>query len=367
MTPFSKHLAMNFYHKLESLALTGTQISEDDALKVLISDNVEILPLLQAAFNVRKRHWGQKVHIHILNNVKNGNCPEDCHYCAQGQASDEDVYDYPMKSEKEILDEAENAYKSGAYRYCMVMAGRGPSDKRVEEISGLIKKIKDKYPLQVCVSPGLLKDGQAKKLKEAGLDRLNHNLNSSKDNYEKICTTHSFQDRLDTLDSAKEAGLEMCSGMIAGMGEGPNGIVEMLYKFSELDVPSIPINFLVPVPGAKLGSPEKLTPEYCLRILCLARFTNPRAEIRAAGGREFHLRSMQSMALYPATSIFMDGYLNIKGSKETETLRMIIDAGFEIEFEDKSLDLSEILSEDINSPAMKGQEDLKPQLAGLRN
>ncbi len=355
-------MSVNFYHKLESIALAGGEIDTDDALKVLISDNIELLPLLQSAFNVRKRYWGKKVHIHILNNVKNGNCPEDCNYCAQGQASDEDVYDYPIKSEDEIMAEAENAYKSGAYRYCMVMAGRGPSDNRVENMADIIQKIKNKYPIQVCLSPGLLKEGQAEKLKEAGLDRLNHNLNSSEENYEKICTTHTYEDRLNTLNYANNAGLETCSGMIAGMGEGPNGIIEMLRKFSELNVPSIPINFLVAVPGAKLGAPEKLTPEYCLRILCLARFMNPKAEIRAAGGREIHLRSMQSLALYPATSIFMDGYLNIKGSPEKETLRMILDAGFEIEFEDKSLDLSDLYTDDTNSPDMKMKEDLKPEI-----
>jgi biotin synthase len=355
-------MSVNFYHKLESLALAGTKIETDDALKVLISENIELLPLAQAAFNVRKRYWGKKVHIHILNNVKNGNCPEDCNYCAQGQAADEDVYDYPMKSEEEILNEAEKAYKSGAYRYCMVMAGRGPSDKRVSDMAHLITKIKDKYPLQVCLSPGLLKEGQAEVLKKAGLDRLNHNLNSSEENYEKICSTHTYQDRLDTLEYANQAGLETCSGLIAGMGEGATGIVELMQKFADLNVPSIPVNFLVAVSGAKLGVPEKLTPEYCLRILCLARFTNPKAEIRAAGGREIHLRSMQPLALYPANSIFMDGYLNIKGTKEKETLRMIIDNGFEIEFEDKSLDISKALDDDFQKPEMKDAGDLKPQL-----
>lgn len=349
----------DFYHKLESLALAGAPIDQNDALKVLISETVELLPLLQSAYKVRKRFYENKVHIHILNNVKNGNCPEDCSYCAQGQNSDEDIYDYPLKSEEEILAEAENAYKSGAYRYCMVMAGRGPSDKRVGVIADMVKKIKDKYPLQVCVSPGLLKEGQAEVLKDAGLDRLNHNLNSSEENYKKICTTHTYEDRLQTLQYAKNAGLEMCSGMISGMGEGPTGIYEMLQTFAKLEVPSIPVNFLVDIPGAAIGQPEKLTPEYCLRILCLARFMCPKAEIRAAGGRENHLRSMQAFALYPATSIFMDGYLNVKGNEQRDTLQMILDAGFEIEFEDKSLDLEEILGYDPSAPQIKDKEDLK--------
>jgi biotin synthase len=337
--------------------LAGKQLSHAEALE-LLDPKIELLNLVDAAYQLRKHYFDKKVRIHILNNAKNGKCPEDCNYCAQGQKADPDmIEDYPMKSDEEIMAEAKRAAEAGAFRYCMVFAGRGPSDKRVERLANLVQEIKATYPLEVCVSPGLLKAGQAKTLKEAGLDRLNHNLNTTEENYGKICSTHTYEDRLNTLKEAQTNNLSVCSGLILGMGEGPEGAVEILHTLQQLKAESIPVNFLVPVPGVKMTVKEKLTPEYCLRILCVARLLNPSAEIRAAGGRELHLRGLQSLALYPANSIFMDGYLNIMGTQQIETLKMILDAGFEIESE---LDLPEDLQESYNDVTMKGREDLKP-------
>ena len=333
------------------------------ALRLLNQREFGLLPLLQAAFEVRQAHCGLGVKIHILNNAKNGNCPEDCHYCAQGQKADPAaIQDYPMKSDEEILAEAERAYASGAYRYCMVFAGRGPSDRRVDHLADLIKEIKHRYPLRVCVSPGLLKEGQAERLKAAGLDRLNHNLNTTESNYAEICSTHTFGDRLQTLQYAQNAGLEICSGVILGMGEGPSGVIQVFEKLADLKAQSVPVNFLVPMPNTLMGQPEKLTAEYCLRVLCVARFILPKAEIRAAGGREYHLRSMQSLALFPANSIFMDGYLNVVGSQQRDTLQMILDAGFHIEC-DEGLDVEGLLKGNPAQTTMKTNEDLRPAKA----
>jgi biotin synthase len=344
-------------------AIAGERMDSATALSLLDPSQVELLPLLQAAFEVRKAHCGLGVKIHILNNAKNGNCPEDCNYCAQGQKADpKAITDYPMKSDEEILAEAERAYTSGAYRYCMVFAGRGPSDRRVDHLSELIKEIKSRYPLQVCVSPGLLKEGQAERLKAAGLDRLNHNLNTTESNYAEICSTHTFGDRLQTLQYAQNAGLEICSGVILGMGEGPQGVIQVFDKLADLKAKSIPVNFLVAMPNTRMGQPEKLTPEYCLRVLCAARFILPSAEIRAAGGREHHLRTMQSLALYPANSIFMDGYLNVMGSQQRDTLQMILDAGFHIEC-DEGIDVNALLQGESQTTQMKSSENLHPAKA----
>lgn len=344
--------------ELTQMALAGQRIPSDAALQLLTDSSLSLLSLLDAAYAVRKEHCGMGVKIHILNNAQNGKCPEDCNYCAQGQKADKSaIEDYPIKSDEEIFAEAERAHQSGAFRYCMVFSGRGPSNKRVEHLSNLITEIKRRYPLQVCVSPGLLKEGQAEQLKAAGLDRLNHNLNTTEMNYAEICSTHTFGDRLQTLEYAKQAGLEVCSGVILGMGEGPEGAIKVFDQLADLEAKSIPVNFLVPVAGAALGTPEKLTPEYCLRALCVARLINPKAEIRAAGGREYHLRQMQAMALYPANSIFMDGYLNIIGSEQKDTLKMILDAGFHIEC-DEDLDLKSILEGPTTQ--MKDKEALHP-------
>lgn len=320
-----------FYNQLVRQSIADEPLSMQIALDLLTSDRVELLPLLSAAFEVRKKFVGKEVLIHIIDNVQNGFCPEDCHYCAQARSSDADIEEYPLKSDAEILAEAKNAYENGAFRHCMVFAGRGPSSVRVAHIARLIREIKAKYPsLQVCVSTGLLDEGKAKILKEAGLDRLNHNLNTSQRNYPNICTTHTYADRLSTLAAARRADLQLCSGMIVGMGETNDDILEVVYALRRLGVESIPVNFYIPIEGNMLGAALGLSPEYCLRVLCLFRLLNPKAEIRVAAGRELYLRDMQVMALYPANSLFLDGYLNTKGDDRRRTLQMIKDAGFTI-------------------------------------
>jgi len=358
----------NFYQKLAETGLNGESLERDVALKVLQSEKIEILPLIDAAFKVRRKFKGKTVTIHIINNGQNGLCPEDCHYCAQAKSSKADIIPYPLKSDDEFLKEAKTAYQSGAFRYCMVFAGRGPSWERVEHLAKLIRRIKAQVPLEICVSAGLLDEEKAKILKNAGLDRLNHNLNTSESHYKEICSTHTFSDRINTLRSAQKAGLKLCSGIIVGMKESLEDIVDVAYKLNEMKVASIPVNFLIPISGNVLSGDPKLSPEFCLRVLCLFRFTNPKAEIRIAAGREFHLRNMEVLSLYPANSLFLDGYLNAKGETRLETLQMIKDAGFEIE---SAFPIEEILLKEkksLHRPIenssqkilIKGLQELRP-------
>ena len=324
-------MEQSFYNQLAGQSIAGEPLPRQIALDLLTSDQVELLPLLSAAFEVRKKFRGKEVSLHILNNAQNGHCSENCGYCAQGRTSRADIEEYPLKSDAEIFAEAKNAHEKGADCYCMVFSGRGPSAARVAHIARIIRQIKSKYPsLEICVSAGLLDDGKAAALKEAGLDRLNHNLNTSQRNYPRVCTTHSYADRIKTLTAARRAQIRLCSGMIAGIGETPQDILEVAYALRELTVESIPVNFYIPIEGNALGPATGLSPDYCLRILCLFRLLNPRAEIRVAAGRELHLRSLQVMALYPADSLFLDGYLNAKGDDRRRTLQMIQDAGFTI-------------------------------------
>jgi biotin synthase len=266
-----------------------------------------------------------------LNNIQNGLCPEDCGYCSQSSDSDAAIRKYPIKSDEEIFEAAEHAAKSGASRYCMVLSGRGPSIERTRKLATLIRELKDRYPIEVCLSAGLVDDTRAEILAEAGLDRLNHNLNTSESHYGKVCTTHTYSDRVRTLEAAHKCGIGTCSGFILGMGESSSDVVELAFRLRELEVPSIPVNFLIPIEGNPLQADDSLTPERCLRTLALVRFVNPRAEIRAAGGREGHLRSLEPLALYPANSLFVEGYLTTRGDAVADTYRMIRDAGFEIE------------------------------------
>jgi biotin synthase len=269
--------------------------------------------------------------VHVLNNVQNGLCPEDCGYCSQSKRSDSAIRKYPMKSEGEILEEAARAAAAGATRYCMVLSGRGPTLATTRELAGLIRKVKQRHPIEVCLSVGILGEEHARILAEAGLDRLNHNLNTSERHYPEICSTHTFADRVATLRAAKKCGIEPCSGLIAGMGERSEDLVEVAFDLRELEVPSIPVNFLIPIEGNPVRSDGSLSPERALRVLAMMRLVNPRAEIRVAGGREGHLRALGALALWPANSLFVDGYLTTRGDAVNETYRMIEDAGFEVD------------------------------------
>lgn len=322
------------YQALVQNALAGNAPSEEDALWILDGKDVELLPLLQAAYELRRRSFGNTVMVHVLNNVQNGLCPEDCGYCSQNKDSAAAIRKYAMKSDEAILAEAEAAANSGASRYCMVLSGRGPTVGRTKRIAELVREIKKRHPIEVCLSAGLMGDEHAQILKEAGLDRMNHNLNTSERRYDEITSTHSYADRVATLEAAKRNGLESCSGMIVGMGEESKDILEVAFKLRELEVPSIPVNFLIPISGNQVQNDGSLTPDRCLRALCLMRFVNPKAEIRIAGGREGHLRTMQPFGLYPANSLFVEGYLTTKGDPVEETYAMIRDAGFEIEGND---------------------------------
>ncbi|MEE8475233.1 MAG: biotin synthase BioB [Myxococcota bacterium] len=321
----------SIYSRLAERSLRDEPPGQEDALWILDGEDVDLLLLLQAASQPRRRYFGRKVMVHILNNVQSGLCPEDCGYCSQSRDSTAEIRKYPLKSDEDILAEAERAAHSGASRYCMVLSGRGPSLERTRRLADIIRRIKQQTPIEVCLSVGLLEEEHARILAEAGLDRLNHNLNTSEDYYREICSTHTYSDRIRTLAAAKKCGIEPCSGVIVGMGESSRDLVAVAFQLRELEVPSIPVNFLIPIEGNPVIDDGTLTPERCLRALALMRLINPRAEIRIAGGREGHLRAMGPLALWPANSLFVEGYLTTRGDAVPETYRMIEDAGFEIE------------------------------------
>ena len=323
---------------------------------------MELLPLLDAAYQVRKTYFQRTVQLHILNNAQNGYCPEDCHYCAQASSATADIEAYPLKPDAEILAEAERAYASGAYRYCIVMSGRGPSPKRVAHLAELISTVKARYPIEVCLSAGLIDVAAAQTLKAAGLDRLNHNLNTSEAHYPKICSTHSYQDRMETLQAAQRVGLACCSGVIVGMGEETDDLIQVAKALRALEVASLPVNFFLPISGTQLAETPTLTPAYCLRVLCLYRFLNPRAEIRIAAGREHHLRSMEVMALYPANSMFIEGYLNATGTGTSRTLQMIEDAGFTIKTNAESVEQLKQKEKEKRDVLLKELKVLRPRM-----
>ncbi|MCE9499272.1 MAG: biotin synthase BioB [Leptospira sp.] len=340
-------------------------INREEALDIL-NGKIQLTEAVHRAYSERTKYFSNKVLIHILDNIKNGHCAEDCGYCAQRKNSNSGVQEYSLKSEDAIFQDAINAKNNGAYRFCMVTAGTGPNDILTGKLAGTIERITKDLGLKVCLSAGLLDKEKAKTLRNAGLDRYNHNLNTSESHYDEICSTHSYKDRLNTLEAVSNAGIGMCSGIIIGMGETIDDIVEVAFELKRLNVISIPINFFIPVSGHAIKNPGKLTPEFCLRILCMFRLVNPDSEIRIGAGREGHLRSLQSMALFPANSLFASGYLNVKGSDVEQTISLIRDAGFEPEFSGDFKMSGEIpenfLYENKNFPDLyKFKKEISPQ------
>jgi biotin synthase len=323
---------MTWLDSLADKALGRELPSRDEALKVLASPDDELMDVVAAAFKVRLRYFGRRVKLNYLVNIKSGLCPEDCFYCSQRLGSAADVLKYTWLKPDEVRQNAEAGVKAGAKRVCLVASGRGPSDRDVARVSDMIAVFKKENPdVEVCACLGLLSDGQAERLHAAGTTAYNHNLNTAETNYGDICTTHSFGDRADTVTKAKQGGLSPCSGLIAGMGETDDELVDVAFALRGLDPDSVPVNFLIPFEGTPLGGQWALTPQRCLRILAMVRFVCPDAEVRLAGGREIHLRSLQPLALHIVNSIFLGDYLTSEGQPGHRDLEMIADAGFTVE------------------------------------
>ena len=317
------------WQQLADRALAGQRLSEAEGLAVLRSDDRELLDLLAAAYRVRYRWFGNRVHLNFLINAKSGMCGEDCGYCSQSCTSQAAIQRYDLLETQAVLDGARMAAESQAGTYCIVTSGRSPSERELDALTRIVAQVKATYALKICVSPGLLDDEQARRLKASGVDRVNHNLNTSERFYAKICTTHTYQDRLDTLRAVREAGMEICCGGIVGMGEADVDVVELALRVGQLQAEAVPVNFLIPIPGTAIENVSPLNPRYCLKVLALFRLANPRCELRIAGGRELHLGSLQPLGLYAASSIFVGDYLTTKGQPPSEDYRMIEALGFE--------------------------------------
>jgi biotin synthase len=319
---------------LADQALAGEVLSRETAQSVLTAPDSELLEQLAAAYRVRRHYWGNRVRLHFLLNAQSGLCPEDCHYCSQSKISSAEIEKYPFMAQGQILAAAERAHQLRAGTFCMVISGRSPSPLVFNQVLEAVRQVKARYPMKLCACLGLLTEHQTIQLAAAGVDRVNHNLNTSAAHYGDICSTHSFSDRIDTLRAVQAAGLTTCSGGIFGLGESSDDIIDMALSLRQLQVTSVPLNFLIPIPGTPLADQQPLTPRQCLRILCLFRLLLPSQEIRIAGGREVQLRQLQPLGLYAANSIFIGDYLTTPGQAAQADYDMIRDAGFVLETAD---------------------------------
>ncbi len=325
------HAIFTDWQMLAQKAIDGECLTFDEGLAVLEAEPGELLKLMQAAFTVRKHFYGNKVKLNMIINAKSGLCPEDCGYCSQSIVSTAPIKKYTLLDKDTLLAGAREAMARKAGTYCIVASGKGPTDKELGQVIEAVKEIRETMPLKICACLGILNDNQTERLAEAGVHRYNHNLNTSQANYPSITTTHTYEQRVETVEKVKSYGMSPCSGVIIGMGETDREIIEMANALRQIDADSIPINFLNAIPGTPLEKAGRTPAIKALKVLALFRFICPSKEIRVAGGREVNLRTLQPLALYAANSLFVGDYLTTEGQEITVDHEMIEDLGFEIE------------------------------------
>jgi biotin synthase len=313
-------------------ALSLEPPTPEEGVALLRLPNDETPALVTDVSRVRRRFFEDRVKLNFLLNIKSGLCPEDCHYCSQSKLSSAAIQRYRMLTPAEAVEAAGMAVAAGAKRFCMVASGRGPTPRELDHFTEAVREVKTAHPgLEICACLGLLRDGQAEQLVEAGVYAYNHNLNTSESHYAEICETHTYADRMGTVRRAAAAGLSPCSGVLFGMGETDEEIVEVGLALRGLRPDSVPVNFLIPFDGTPLAGRDELTPWRCLRILALFRLVFPDVELRIAGGREVHLRSLQPLGLLLANSIFAGDYVTSRGQPAQADLEMIADLGLRVE------------------------------------
>ena len=309
-------------------------MTREDAIEILNTPDEKIDELIAKAEKLRRKYKGDNVGIHILTNARSGNCSQDCAYCAQSCRSNADIDKYRWVSDEKLFKDNDFVNKNHLARHCIGLSGMKFTDDEILELAERIKTMKA-TGTHLCCSIGFLTEKQAKILKDAGLDRINHNLNTSRSYYSHICSTHTFDQRVKNIKMLQSIGFEICSGGIIGMGESKEDIVDMLLELKEINPEAIPINFLLPIKGTPFENVDTsiLTPNYCLKVLCLARLLVPQADIRCAAGREIYFKGDEKRLLSVVNSIFASGYLTEDGQGIKDTIKVITDAGFTYEIE----------------------------------
>lgn len=320
-------------YDIEKRILSGGELTFKQALALIeISEESQLQVLFSVANKVREKFRGKRVDLCSIANAKSGDCSQDCAFCAQSAHSKTEVNTHPLISVEEIVNRAKEAFVNKAHRFCIVTSGCFVEEKEFKEICKAIRLIKEEFPsLKMDASLGKLTRDRAVLLKEAGLDRYNHNIETVESFFEKICTTHSFKDRLETLGLLKEVGIEVCCGGIIGLGETNRQRVELAFYLKELDIDCLPINFLNPVEGTPLYENTIPSPIELLKIIAVFRLVLPNKQIRVCGGRERNLHKFQSQIfLAGADAIILGNYLTTKGNKPHKDLQMISDLGLTI-------------------------------------
>lgn len=314
----SYQLILDYQNKV----LSGEKLTPAE-LEALIN-TTDLKTLSDAANKITRTFQGNKVDIEQLANIKKNYCSEDCVFCGQSAFFNTGIDSYQLLPAEEILKMAKKAREEGAESYCLVAAWRQPSESDFITVCDIITQIRDKVGISIECSLGFLTTQQAKKLKELGVKRYNHNLETSRSKFPQICTTHTYQDRLDTLDIARNAGLELCTGGIIGMGETRAQRLELVADLARIEPEEVTINLLVAIPGTPLELQTPISFEEILRVFAVTRFALPKSIIKISGGREVHLEdSGEELLLSGANGIISAGYLTLSGNPMNKDLEMI--------------------------------------------
>ncbi len=270
--------------KLAEEIMDGYRISKDDDLSFLKSTDLD--KLSEGADKLRKHFSGDRVDLCSIISAKNGACSEDCKYCAQSAHNHTGCEVYDLLKYDDIYALASSNEKAGVDRFAIVISGHGPSDEDFERIIEIFKRLRAELKINLCASLGFLTQEQFDRLYEAGVRNYHNNIETSPKYFKKICTTHTFEDKNANIKRAKKAGLNVCSGGIIGMGETMDDRIDMAFALSELEIKSIPINTLIPIPGTPLENLSRLTNDEILRTIAIFKYINPEADIRLAAGRK---------------------------------------------------------------------------------
>lgn len=305
-------------------------LTRETALKLAQCGGADAFSLMAHASKVRQVHRGSRVDLCSIVNAKSGSCPEDCSFCAQSSHSRTRADKYPLVNGETIMAAAREARQRGVKRFCIVTSGKKPSAKEMDQICSCIAELR-KEDMLPCATLGMLSRDELKQLRDAGLNRYHHNLETSEAFFSEICTTHTYRDKIRTIEAAQDLGISLCSGGIFGMGETWEDRIDMAFALKELGVDSVPVNFFTPIAGTPLGSRDFLSPLEALKIIALYRLILPAREIRVCGGRPGTLRDLQSHIFSAgADGLLIGNYLTTPGRDPEEDLRMIRDMGMEI-------------------------------------
>lgn len=330
--PSYKNQNSDFIEKIMNKVLAGGKISFEEAQSLLLSN--DIITLAKCANTITRRFCGDVVDIESLVNAKSGSCPEDCSFCAQSSFYDTGISKYTLLSTEKLLEQARSAKEGGSTSFCLVCAYRSPPERDFEHLCRSIAEIKNQVGIEVNVSLGFMTPERARRLKSLGVKRYNHNLETAKSHFSKICNTHSYDDRVNTAKIVKDAGLELCSGGIIGMGETPLQRLELAFSLAELEPDEVPVNILIPREGTPLmdnRNNNRLTNEDIIKTIAVWRFIMPKTILKIAGGREVHLGDSGKYVLQAgANGIISGGYLTTGGNKHNKDIEMIKEIGLKI-------------------------------------